>query len=682
MKAKLNHFSVWIFCAVAFGIGSSSFSPATAAEDSAGIAPAKTSEAIPWSQIGAKAGADYQGDGLAIIPSGEGARLRCVFQRLEGEATREGLWLISTVTNAVKERFCVTAAEVGRFGLRQSSGAFEADPKRQRTAAVQGAVALPRNGAVSIDGQTVRLIRPGLTEEYTVSMDGVRQDFIIEHPPLNPQLSTLNQRAGELVLRLTVSGAKVEPAADGARLVLEKSGRKIAYSRLRVTDATGKELPARMELQSSADFQVCCIAGFQTRAPLEFARPADLEIGDTAGLETCATSEPPPLQRGPALAVVVNDADAVYPVRIDPTFSDTNWMSMGGFPGANGVVYAAVVDGSGNLYIGGSFSIVGDVVANCIAKWNGSAWTRLSSGLSGAGDHTAVYALAVSGSDVYAAGIFTTAGGSAATNIAKWNGSAWSALGLGLGGAYVSALAVSGSDLYAGGAFTTAGGSAANFIAKWTGSGWSPLGSGMNAAVRALVVSGSDVYAGGDFTTAGDSGADNIAKWNGSAWSPLGLGIYGRVWALAVSGSNLYAGGFFATAGGNSANYIAKWNGSAWSALGSGLGGRNPFVFALAVSGSNVYAGGEFTTAGGKVSASIARYLLPLPTLSVFRSGPDVTVSWPSVDTAGFTLEQAGAVAAPASWVANASSITDDGTNKSVTLPATNSAQVFRLRRP
>ena len=44
----------------------------------------------------------------------------------------------------------------------------------------------------------------------------------------------------------------------------------------------------------------------------------------------------------------------------------------------------------------------------------------------------------------------------------------------------VYALAVSGSDLYAGGEFTTAGGSAANYIAKWNGSSWSALGSGMN----------------------------------------------------------------------------------------------------------------------------------------------------------------------------------------------------------
>jgi len=48
-----------------------------------------------------------------------------------------------------------------------------------------------------------------------------------------------------------------------------------------------------------ADFQVCCIAGFQTRVPSAspmgsiFSRPADLEIGDTAGLETCATPDLP-----------------------------------------------------------------------------------------------------------------------------------------------------------------------------------------------------------------------------------------------------------------------------------------------------------------------------------------------------------------------------------------------------
>jgi hypothetical protein len=42
--------------------------------------------------------------------------------------------------------------------------------------------------------------------------------------------------------------------------------------------------------QSSADFQVCCVADFQIRGPSELYRAADLEVGDTAGLETCATT--------------------------------------------------------------------------------------------------------------------------------------------------------------------------------------------------------------------------------------------------------------------------------------------------------------------------------------------------------------------------------------------------------
>src|SRR6185295_6538881 len=126
----------------------------------------------------------------------------------------------------------------------------------------------------------------------------------------------------------------------------------------------------------------------------------------------------------------------------------------------------------------------------------------------------------------------------------------------------------------------------------------------------------------------------------------------------------------FTRAGGSAANYIAKWNGSRWSALGSGMGGPG-YVYALAVSGSDLYVGGNLTTAGGKVSAYIARaYLLTLPALSVLRSGSEVIVSWPSVDTTGFALEQAGTLASPASWVPNTTSITDDGANKSVTIPA------------
>ena len=43
-----------------------------------------------------------------------GARLRCAFQKLEGQVKHEGLWLNSTVENSNGERFRVVATESGR----------------------------------------------------------------------------------------------------------------------------------------------------------------------------------------------------------------------------------------------------------------------------------------------------------------------------------------------------------------------------------------------------------------------------------------------------------------------------------------------------------------------------------------------------------------------------------------
>jgi hypothetical protein len=64
---------------------------------------------------------------------------------------------------------------------------------------------------------------------------------------------------------------------------------------------------------------------------------------------------------------------------------------------------------------------------------------------------------------------FTQAGGLAAKHVAKWNGSSWTALGTGMiATAYpvVLALTVSGSDLYVGGGFTTSGDKMSAYIAR------------------------------------------------------------------------------------------------------------------------------------------------------------------------------------------------------------------------
>ncbi len=61
--------------------------------------------AIPWAEAGRAGGrATPGGDGLSISATQDGARLGCVFQRLEGEATPEGLWLTSTVERTEQNR--------------------------------------------------------------------------------------------------------------------------------------------------------------------------------------------------------------------------------------------------------------------------------------------------------------------------------------------------------------------------------------------------------------------------------------------------------------------------------------------------------------------------------------------------------------------------------------------------
>jgi hypothetical protein len=309
-----------------------------------------------------------------------------------------------------------------------------------------------------------------------------------------------------------------------------------------------------------------------------------------------------------------------------------SWLrTFGGNTDTNLSTLAVFDDGNGQaLYAGGNFTNAFGVPANNIAKWNGSNWSALGSGLDLFVDALAVFDDG-SGPALYVGGEFTHAGGVAANGIAKWNGSSWSALGSGTN-ARVLALTTfddgSGPALYAGGYFHMAGSVAVNNIAKWDGSSWSALGTGIGGqssdAVRALSVfddgGGPALYAGGIFGIAGGVAANNIAKWNGTSWSGLGSGMSGgspsAVFALTVftlgSATALYAGGEFSLAGGISAHNIARWNGSSWSHLGGGVGGVLPAVLDLTAfddgNGPALYVGGQFTTAGGMTAIEIAQW--------------------------------------------------------------------------
>jgi hypothetical protein len=199
----------------------------------------------------------------------------------------------------------------------------------------------------------------------------------------------------------------------------------------------------------------------------------------------------------------------------------SGWADVGWTGGVNPEIRALAVNGT-NLYAGGSFTSVAGAAASDIATWDGRDWSALGLGMA-----DEVLVLAVSGTNLYAGGYFTNAGGVPANYVAKWNGSAWSALGQGMAGSWyntpvVHSLALSGSDLYAGGWFTNAGGAPANYIAKWDGNAWSPLGSGISGnpvasynQVESLAADGvGHLFVGGNFLLAGTNVSPYIAQAN------------------------------------------------------------------------------------------------------------------------------------------------------------------------
>jgi hypothetical protein len=219
----------------------------------------------------------------------------------------------------------------------------------------------------------------------------------------------------------------------------------------------------------------------------------------------------------------------------------TAWSSLGeGISGKN--VMELACDKKGNVYAAGAFDMAGSVVAHNIAKWDGNAWSGLGEGIQTEPDvYIPVFALALDGKGtLYASGGFSVAGTVAANNIAKWDGTKWSALGTGIQMDEelrwdcnpVWALACDeNGNLYAGGQFNLAGSVLASGIAKWDGSAWSALGSGVcnlfyddegdprlqayPGNVSALVSDNKGkLYVGGTFQTAGGRPSVNFAICN------------------------------------------------------------------------------------------------------------------------------------------------------------------------
>lgn len=235
---------------------------------------------------------------------------------------------------------------------------------------------------------------------------------------------------------------------------------------------------------------------------------------------------------------------------------------------------------------------------------------------------------------LFIGGGFTNVGGVPAARIARWDGTNWSALGIGIAGGDVHALAAYDDDgpgpnperLIAAGSFISAGGNTVDRIARWNGTAWAALpGGGLNSQVNTLCVYQGQLYAGGFFTQANPSGlpvsATGLAQYNGFGWIGRSVGST-TVYALAVhddgqgGGPQLYVGGTFSSVPGvTGGSRIARFNGAVFSAVGGGVSGTvnggasGPRVTSLCVHNGQLYAGGAFANAGEATGVnSVARW--------------------------------------------------------------------------
>lgn len=317
-------------------------------------------------------------------------------------------------------------------------------------------------------------------------------------------------------------------------------------------------------------------------------------------------------------------------------FDGNTWRPIGPLPqnGQGGPV-RDVLEWNGDLYAGGEFTVLGGTLARAVARWDGSQWHALGGGMTTAsGQTSAVHALAVFQNELYAGGLFQRAGNVNVPGLAKWNGSSWQPVGTGLtastsfGPRVTSLLAAPDGRLYIGGSFATAGGVQSPNLVAWDGTAFHAVGGGIGGPVNTFVFAleeyQGDIVAGGNFGAIGSLIVDNVARFDGQQWHAMNGGV--RDWAIStavysleVYQGDLFVGGNFVDVGPDGASTtayrVARWDGQ-WHGIG-GIAGSDLATTALAMTvwDGELIVGGEFSYAGDSfqvgqpaVSTSVARW--------------------------------------------------------------------------
>lgn len=250
------------------------------------------------------------------------------------------------------------------------------------------------------------------------------------------------------------------------------------------------------------------------------------------------------------------------------------WAPLG--TGLDGPVRALLPLPDGSVIVGGDFVTAGGIVVNRIARWTGTAWQSLGVGADCGFDQPVLALAALPDGTIAVGGAFTRNGtvpaGPSRNHVARWNGTAWSDLGSGLDGIVRALTAMPDGLLVAGGEFLTAGPVAAVRLARWQGGAWqADPRFAPGATVRALAAApGGVLFVGLDPAP----GSTNLVRLgpDGSVELQALSGESVQALVFLSSGSTL-AGGAFLAAGGVPSINLAQRNSGCPATVGyEGLG--------------------------------------------------------------------------------------------------------------
>lgn len=299
------------------------------------------------------------------------------------------------------------------------------------------------------------------------------------------------------------------------------------------------------------------------------------------------------------------------PIKGTAIWNDSIWYRLG--IGQNGGVLA-FENYNNELYVAGGFITMGGKPIVKIAKWNGLDWASVGTGLWGSGPGERIYSLMTYKNELYVGGKFLAIDNKNIKHIARWNGTEWNPVGSGVSASLpqVDCMIEYKGELYVGGNINVAGGKYAYGIARWNGQSWNSLKLGLNNDALTMVVDTVRdlLYIGGAFNAAINSNVKgSVIAWDGTNWQQVGDHVKYR-FNSAVLALEMYHGYLYAAGVSNwkdTDTVLARWDGQNWEPIV----GFNGSIRSLATYNDELYIGGGFTRIGNDSIPYLTRYYSP-----------------------------------------------------------------------